>query len=42
LRWLGCAALPQACIAGTVPEAVAVRESGSRPAIAATAPPATT
>jgi predicted MFS family arabinose efflux permease len=38
VRWLGCAALPQACVAGTVPEAVAVRESGSRPAIAAAEP----
>ena len=38
VRWLGCAALPQACVAGTVPEAVAVRESGSRPAIAAGPP----
>jgi MFS family permease/rhodanese-related sulfurtransferase len=33
LRWLGCAALPQACIAATSPEAVAVRESGVRPAL---------
>jgi len=33
IRWLGCAALPEACIAATSPEAVAVRESGSRPAL---------
>jgi MFS family permease/rhodanese-related sulfurtransferase len=33
VRWLGCAALPQACVAGVVPEAVAVRESGVRPAL---------
>jgi MFS family permease/rhodanese-related sulfurtransferase len=33
VRWLGCAALPQACMAATTPEAVAVRESGVRPAI---------
>ena len=38
IRWLGCAALPEACIAATSPEAVAVRESGSRPQIAAAAP----
>ena len=38
IRWLGCAALPEACIAATSPEAVAVRESGSRPQIAATDP----
>jgi hypothetical protein len=37
VRWLGCAALPEACIAATSPEAVAVRESGSRPQIAAPA-----
>jgi MFS family permease/rhodanese-related sulfurtransferase len=36
IRWLGCAALPEACIAATSPEAVAVRESGSRPQLAAT------
>jgi rhodanese-related sulfurtransferase len=35
LRWLGCAALPEACVAATSPEAVAVRESGSRPQLAA-------
>jgi MFS family permease len=35
IRWLGCAALPEACIAATSPEAVAVRESGSRPQLAA-------
>src|SRR5215207_5598088 len=29
IRWLGCAALPEACVAATSPEAVAVRESGS-------------
>lgn len=38
IRWLGCAALPEACIAATSPEAVAVRESGSRPQIATPAP----
>jgi MFS family permease/rhodanese-related sulfurtransferase len=37
VRWLGCAALPEACIAATSPEAVAVRESGSRPQVAAPA-----
>jgi hypothetical protein len=42
IRWLGCAALPEACIAATSPEAVAVRESGSRPQIAAPTPTATT
>ncbi len=40
IRWLGCAALPEACIAGTSPAAVAVRESGSRPQIAAQTPTA--
>ncbi len=35
VRWLGCAALPEACIAATSPEAVAVRESGVRPQLAA-------
>jgi hypothetical protein len=34
IRWLGCAALPEACVAATSPEAVAVRESGSRPQLA--------
>jgi hypothetical protein len=34
VRWLGCAALPEACVAATIPEAVAVRESGSRPTLA--------
>ena len=38
VRWLGCAALPEACIAATSPEAVAVRESGSRPRIAPAVP----
>jgi MFS family permease/rhodanese-related sulfurtransferase len=38
IRWLGCAALPEACVAATSPEAVAVRESGSRPQIAAQTP----
>ena len=38
IRWLGCAALPEACIAATSPEAVAVRESGSRPRVAPPAP----
>jgi hypothetical protein len=38
IRWLGCAALPEACIAATSPEAVAVRESGTRPQIADAAP----
>ena len=38
IRWLGCAALPEACVAATSPEAVAVRESGSRPRIATEAP----
>jgi MFS family permease/rhodanese-related sulfurtransferase len=33
VRWLGCAALPQACVAATSPEAVAARESGSHPAL---------
>jgi hypothetical protein len=28
VRWLGCAALPEACWAGISPEAVAVRVSG--------------
>jgi hypothetical protein len=44
VRWLGCAALPQACVAGVSPAAVAVRESGihtalrpREPATAATA-----
>jgi len=35
VRWLGCAALPEACVAATSPEAVAVRESGARPHLAA-------
>ena len=40
IRWLGCAALPEACVAAVSPEAVAVRESGSRPQIAAQTPTA--
>ena len=38
VRWLGCAALPESCMAATSPEAVAVRESGSRPRIAVAEP----
>jgi hypothetical protein len=30
VRWLGCAALPEACVAATSPEAVAARESSTR------------
>jgi hypothetical protein len=41
IRWLGCAALPEACVAAVSPAAVAVRESGSRPQIAAPTPTAT-
>ena len=33
MRWVGCAALPEACIAATSPEAVAVRESGIHAAV---------
>jgi MFS family permease/rhodanese-related sulfurtransferase len=33
VRWLGCAAVPRACVAATSPEAVAVRESGVHPAL---------
>jgi MFS family permease/rhodanese-related sulfurtransferase len=33
VRWLGCAALPEACWAGISPEAVAVRESGVHAAL---------
>jgi MFS family permease len=33
VRWLGCAALPEACMAATSPEAVAVRESGVHAAV---------
>ncbi|MEA2481627.1 MAG: hypothetical protein QOJ07_3549 [Thermoleophilaceae bacterium] len=33
VRWLGCAALPEACVAGISPEAVAVRESGIHAAL---------
>ncbi len=32
LGWLGCAALPEACVAATVPSAVALEGRGSRPA----------
>ena len=32
LGWLGCAALPEACIAATAPSAVALEGRGSRPA----------
>jgi MFS family permease len=31
VAWLGCAALPEACVAGTVPSAVALEGRGSRP-----------
>ena len=38
IRWLGCAALPNACLAAASPEAVAVSESGVWPALAEPAP----
>jgi hypothetical protein len=32
LRWLGCAALPEACVAGIAPLAVAMEERAEEPA----------
>ena len=33
LGWLGCAALPEACLAGTAPGAVAMEERAEAPAM---------